>query len=161
MGDCPTCGRELDQHDRHVRFRLPDPVLRTDDQDRAPGTWMSHENANSSVMLQVPGLGAFVRALLPVSLTAGHTVTFSTWVAIHPDELYRAFSVWWAPDYPMLELDGFLANQVQPWAVLGAPVHLVVRDPEQTPYCATSQHPELASVLTQEWDHELVLSGLP
>lgn len=122
---------------------------------------MSHEDANSSVMMQVPSIGAFVRALLPVSLTAGHTVTFSAWVAINPDELQATFAKWWAPDYANLELDGYLANQILPWDVFAAPVRLVVRHPDQIPYCATSEHPELASVLGREWDHELVLSGLP
>ena len=122
---------------------------------------MSHDDANSSVMMQVPGVGAFVRALLPVTLTAGHTVTYGTWIAIHPDELQRTFATWWAPEYQALELDGYLANRIAPWDVLAAPVHLVVRDPEQTPYCADSQHPELRSVLTREWDHDSVLDALP
>ena len=39
-------------------------------------------------------------------------------------------------------------------------VHAVVRDPEHIPYCETSRHPELPSVLSEEWAHEPVLGAL-
>jgi hypothetical protein len=29
-------------------------------------------------------VGAFLRALLPVQLTGGYTVTFGVWVGVHP-----------------------------------------------------------------------------
>ena len=86
---CATCGRPVEVHDRHVRFGLPDPVLDTPDQDKVNGAWLSHGDANSSVMMQIPGVGPFVRALLPVHLTGGYTITCGVWVAIHPDELQR------------------------------------------------------------------------
>ena len=62
-----------------MRFVLPDPVLALPDREPATGTWMSHGSAQDSVMMQVPNVGAFVRALLPVKLTEGHTVTFDIW----------------------------------------------------------------------------------
>lgn len=65
-------------------------------------------------MMQVPGLGAFVRARLPVQLTGGHTVTYGVWVGIHPDDLQRAFAIWWQPEYTELTLDGALANALHP-----------------------------------------------
>ena len=80
-----------------------------------PGTWMSHENARDSVMMQVPNVGAFVRALLPVSLTDGHRVTFGVWLAIDPAELASVFNAWWQPEYQDLRLSGWLANAIQPW----------------------------------------------
>jgi hypothetical protein len=78
----PRCGRPLDLHDRHVRFVLPDPGLALPDRESTTGTWMSHGSAQDSVMMQVPNVGAFVRALLPVKLTEGRTVTFGVWLAI-------------------------------------------------------------------------------
>lgn len=128
----------LDAHNRHVRFRLPDPVLDGLREGLPEGTWLSHEDPGMSVMMQVPGLDAFVRALLPVRLSGGHTVTYGVWVGIHPGDLQRAFGVWWQPEYAELRLDGMLANSLQPWGLLAAPVSLAVRDPEQTPYCAAS-----------------------
>ena len=69
--DCPSCGRPPDAHDRHLRFTLPDPVLATEERERAPGAWLSHDDASASVMRQIPGVGPFVRCLLPVHLTGG------------------------------------------------------------------------------------------
>jgi hypothetical protein len=54
---CEMCGRSVASHSRHVRFRLPDPVLRLPEQERTPGTWMSHGDAAGSVMMQVPNVG--------------------------------------------------------------------------------------------------------
>ena len=122
---------------------------------------MSHDDAATSVMMQVHNVGPFVRALLPVSLTGGHTVTFGVWLGVHPDDLQRAYKAWWSPEYPSLELDGRLANAVSPWGLLGSRVRAVVRDPEHTPYLDSTPEPDLAAVLTQEWPHGTVLAVLP
>jgi len=161
MASCELCGRPTDAHDRHVRFRLPDPVLRSSDQDRAPGTWKTDEDPSAAVMMMVPELGAFVRALLPIHLTGGHTVTFGVWVGVHADDLNRAFDSWWAPEYVNLTLEGRLANALPSWQVFGAPVSLAVTDPDATPICVASTDKALQSVLTREWDHESVLAALP
>jgi hypothetical protein len=126
-----------------------------------PRPRLSHGTAEESVMMQVPHAGPFVRALLPVRLAGGWTVTFGVWVAIRPGDLQRAFAVWWEAAYADLRLDGFLANAVQPWGLLYAPVSLEVRDPEQTPYCAASSDPDLSRVLADQWPHEEVLRALP
>lgn len=112
-------------------------------------------------MMQIPGVGAFVRALLPVKLTGDFSVTFGVWVAVDPAELQRAASVWSAPEYQDLRLQGWLANELPVWGLLSAPVELAVRDPEQTPYCAVSSDPGLAGVLTEVWPHEDVLPHVP
>ena len=161
MSTCTLCGRSADSHDRHVRFRLPDPVLRTPEEDKLQGTWKTDEDPNAAVMMMVPHVGAFVRALLPVRLTGGHTVTFGVWVGVRPDDLKRAFDTWWAPEYAQLQMEGRLANALPAWDVFGVPVSLAVTDPEATPYCRASSDPELHSVLTNEWHHEPVLAGLP
>jgi len=63
------------------------------------GAWLGHADAGSSVMMQIPAVGSFVRALLPVELTGGYTVIFGVWVGGDPDEPQRAFAVWWEPAY--------------------------------------------------------------
>ena len=158
---CATCGRPVEDHDRNVRFRLPEPVLASPAQEKEPGAWLSHESPETSVMMQVPSVGAFVRALLPVSLTGGYSVTYGVWVGIHPQELQRAFEVWFEPEYSDLRLDGFLANSIRPWGLLAAPVSLAVRDPKHTPYCAASPDPQLSQVLSEQWPHEGILDSLP
>ena len=61
---CRMCGRLADAHDRHVRFRLPEPVLASPDREKTAGAWLSHGTAESWWMMQIPSVGAFVRALL-------------------------------------------------------------------------------------------------
>jgi hypothetical protein len=122
---------------------------------------MTGPTANDSVMMQVNGVGAFVRALLPVRLSGGYSVTFGVWVAVDPSELQRVFEVWWKPEYAQMHLHGFLANELMPWGLLRAPVALGVRDPNQTPYCLSSDDPGLNALLTEEWGHEEVLDALP
>lgn len=156
---CSMCARELDLHDRHVRFTLPQPVLDTPEKETAPGTWLSHATARESVMMQVPSLGAFVRALVPVRLLGGHTLTYGVWLAIHPGNLQRIFGLWWKPEYADLEVTGWLANPVPPWGMLAAPVVAVVRDTEHTPYCDRSDDPTLSRVLHDQWPHDVVLDA--
>ena len=64
-------------------------------------------------------------------------------------------------DLPRPVLDGVVANEVQPWGLLRAPVRAVVRDPEQVPYLDSSEHVELTRVLREEWPHEAILGALP
>jgi hypothetical protein len=136
-------------------------VLRIPEGDELPGTWRTDQDPNAAVMMMVPHVGAFVRALLAVRLTGGHAVTFGVWVGVHPDDLKRAFETWWAPEYAQLQLEGRLANALPAWDVFGVPVSLAVIDPNQTPACVASSDEGLHEVLTREWDHELILAGLP
>jgi hypothetical protein len=146
--------------DRHLRYTLPDLVAATADRENAAGTWMSHVDAATSVMMQVPDIGSFVRALLPVRLSDHSTVTFGVWVTVHPAELQRAQQIWDQPAYLTLELDGLLANAVPPWGLLAAPVHTVVRNRRHTPYCESSSDPLLERVLTHEWPQHTIVTAL-
>jgi hypothetical protein len=157
---CVQCGRAVDAHDRNVRFMLPDPVLETVRREHTEGTWMSHVDAQTSVMMQVPGIGAFVRALLPVQLDRGHSVTYGVWLAVHPDDLQTISAVWDTPAYADLVIDGILANKVPPWGLLAEPVRAVVRDRRHTPYIDSSEHELFQQVLTETWQHDVVLDPL-
>jgi hypothetical protein len=158
---CAMCGGPLDAHNRQIRFRLPEPVLDIAGREHVPGAWLSHESPEASVMMQIPGAGPFVRALLAVRLMGGYAVTYGVWVGVHPDDLQRAFRVWWEPDYKNLRLEGALANSIPPGGLLAAPVTLAVKDPEHTPYCVSSSDPALSRILGEEWPHEDVLEALP
>ena len=150
------CGGRRDAHDTHIRFDLPEPVLGLPDRERTPGIWMSHASPRESVMMQVDGVGAFVRVLLPIRLTAGHMLTFGLWLGVHPDDLGAAFEAWLLPEYKDLRLDGRLANRIPPWDLFGTPVVATVLDPDHTPTCTDSPDPTLRRVLTREWPHEIV-----
>lgn len=110
---CPSCGRPLDAHDRHVRFTLPD-MLALPEQERTAGTWMSDDSAGASVMMQVPKVGAFVRVLLPIHLTGGFSLTYGLWLEVSPKDLMRTFKVWWQPTCIDLQLSGRLGNAIHP-----------------------------------------------
>ena len=60
---------ERRDRDRQARFRLPDPVPDNPERHRVSGAWPSHATPDAPVMMQVPEVGVFVRALLPVKLT--------------------------------------------------------------------------------------------
>lgn len=111
--------------------------------------------------MQVPGVGAFVRCLLPVRLDGGYTVTFGTWLGVDPVDLQESFRVWWEPQYTDLVLDGFLANRLPLWGLLGAPATASVVDPDATPYLTASPDDDLAAVLQHTWPHEPLLASLP
>jgi hypothetical protein len=102
-------------HDRHIRFRLPDPVLQAPGRERVEGAWLSHGDPETSTMMQIPQVGQFLRALLPIRLTGGFVLTYGLWVLVRPADLQRAFGVWWQPDYQRLRVSGWLANAVPPW----------------------------------------------
>lgn len=66
---CQLCGRPIDEHERHVRYRQPERVLQLPEQEQTDGVWMSGNDPDAEVMMMAPNLGGFVRALLPVRLT--------------------------------------------------------------------------------------------
>ena len=156
---CPSCGRPIPDHDRHVRFTLPDLVHELPEREYTAGTWMEHTNARDADMMQVPNVGAFVRALIPIRLTEGHQITYGVWLAINPAQLRGLFDLWHKPEYGDLKLDGWLANSIQPWGLLAAPVRAVVRDTDHTPYCDSSTDDMLDAVLHRVWPHDTVLSA--
>lgn len=78
-----VAGHELDEYDRHIRFRLPDPVLAHPGSEYADDTWgLIDGDPMQSSFLMVQHVGCFLRALLPVQLTGGYSVTFGVWIAV-------------------------------------------------------------------------------
>jgi hypothetical protein len=106
--------------------------------------------------MQVNHIGAFVRALLPVPLTGGQKLTFGVWVSINPRDLQRAFSIWHEPEYAELKLTGYLANALEPWGLLRAPVEIAVLNADHTPYCVSSTDADLSFLLHHEWPHQIL-----
>lgn len=81
-------------------------------------------------------------------------------LAGHPRDLKPTFDIWWDPACEHLHLGAWLANAIPPWGMLACPVEAAVRDPSQTPYCVSSPDETVNHVLTEEWDHDLVLEGI-
>jgi hypothetical protein len=156
---CELCGHSIDEHDRNIRFVWPDPVVNA---DALPGSevWVSGADPNSSVMMQVNGIGAFIRALLPVKLTGGYAITYGVWIGIDPNKLQPVLETWWSPSYRESVLDGRLANRIERRGLLAAPVGLGVRDEDSIPFCLSRDDDRLGGMLSDEWNHELVLTAL-
>lgn len=155
-GRCPTCGRPLDEHKRHLRFRLPEPVLEVPESERGDRTW------GNDVLMQVRDVGAFVRVMVPIRLTGGYTVTYGAWLSVPPADLRHAWEVWWTPVYAGPQLTGVLANMLPLWEqeTYAKPLSAAVRDAESAPYAADSSDPFLRRVLQEEWPHGPILEAL-
>ena len=153
MTHCPACGRPLDEHDRHVRFKVPEPVLSIPEQDRAAVTW------GNDVLMQVQRVGAFVRILVPIKLAGGYTMTYGAWL---PNDLHRAWEVWRAPEYSELRLHGVLANilPLPGSETYGKPIEAAVLDVDRVPYAVDSSDESMRRLLQDEWPHEVVLHAV-
>jgi hypothetical protein len=153
---CPSCGRPADEHNRHLRFGVPEPVLSIPEGERAARTW------GNDVLMQVRDLGAFVRIMVPVKLSGGYKVTFGAWLSVHPDDLRRAWEVWTDPSYAQLRLSGVLANMLPGWEddTYVKPVEAAVLNVEHTPYAVDSTDDFMRRVIQDEWPHEAVLDAI-
>ena len=154
---CPSCGRSLDEHNRHIRFGVPEPVLSIPKEDRAALTW------GNDVLMQVKGVGGFVRILVPVKLTGGYTVTYGAWLSVESADLRRAWEVWQDDrSYQELRLNGVMANMLPGWEdeTYVKPVEAAVIDIQHTPYAVDSRDEFMRRVIKDEWPHEFVLEAI-
>ena len=153
---CPTCGRSLDEHNRHIRFGVPEPVLSIPEEERPALTW------GNDVLMQVKGVGNFVRILVPVQLSGGYSVTYGAWLGVESADLRRAWEVWTQPSYEDLRLHGVLANMLPGWEeeTYVKPVEAAVLNLDHTPYAVDSPDDFMRRVIHEEWPHEFVLSAI-
>lgn len=158
--NCPDCGHVLDEHDRHQRFTLPEPMVHVDQPVPAEDVWMSGSDVRDSELLQVQRIGTFVRATLPVDLTGGYRITFGVWLLVDPTEFRSICEAWWGPGYSQLRIEGYLANEIPPWGMFASPVDAIVKDPEKLPVCVASAVPLLDRVLREQWSHEVALGSI-
>jgi hypothetical protein len=159
-GLCPSCGRVLDVHDRHIRFQLPDVVWEMNEEERKTrGFWSTPEDRANLVAVKEHGF--FVRSLLPVHLVGGDSVTFGAWFAVDEATWSRVIDVWWAPEYARLEFVGELANAIAPWGdeVAGRSARARVRAEDEIPWVSGSEDPVLGRLLREEWPTEPVLGA--
>lgn len=122
---------------------------------------MDDPDPDRAVMIDTKDHGSFLRALLQVRLTGDHTITYGVWVRVDYDDLGRAASVWTEPEYADLQMEGHLANAIEPWGLADAPVVVGVLDTEHTPYVVDSPDEHMRAVLDLEWEHQQVLATLP
>ncbi|WP_459982139.1 DUF2199 domain-containing protein [Nocardioides sp. AN3] len=160
MSQCASCGHQVDEHDRDVRFRLPDVIAALPDQEASDGIRMDDPDPNRADMIDTKQFGSFFRSLVQVRLSGGYSITYGVWVNVDFDDLGRALAVWNEPDYADLRMTGTLANAIEPWEVLGSSVTLGVLDVDEMPCVVDSSDDTLRAVVSREWDHGPVLSVL-
>ena len=131
-------------------------MLEVPEHEREARTW------GNDVLMQVQGVGAFVRVLVPVKLTGGYSVTFGPWLSVTPDDLRHAYEIWWQPEYASLWLRGALANMLPGWEAetYVKPLDAAVLDRDAVPYAVASTDAFMHRLLCDEWPHEAVLAAV-
>jgi hypothetical protein len=159
-GTCGFCGRSLDGHDLHFRFRFPDTLAERLDGGLDPSEITGDPDHDDVIRL---GEDVFVRVLLRVRLEDGARVTFGTWLEVEREAIRSVAEIWQTPAYANVVLHGRLANAVPPWGdeVRGATATISVLDVDSPPYVTASDDASLARVLEDEWPAEAVLAALP
>jgi len=155
---CSYCGRPVDGRDLDYRFKLPDGLFAIPEPERA-----ERIRGLGSDMVGAPGVGIFVRVLLPVKLSEEHSVRYGTWLRLTSKaDVERARDLWHAPEYPSLTLEGILGNAIEPWGEsLMTKVRVGVRAAHEVPYVEAIYDAEMAKVLTETWSRSWVLSAIP
>ena len=148
----PVEGRELD-----FRFTWPDRLLDIPDADR------SSRVRGDGDIIGAPGLGVFLRVLLPVRLTGGYEIRYGTWLALTTtSDFDRARALWHAPEYPTLVLEGVLSNAIEPWGrSVMTKARVGVRLHHEVPYVEEILDPSMSRLLTETWSRDWVLSAMP
>jgi hypothetical protein len=145
---CACCGIAPDPRGRpfSVVFEQPDVIFQI------------HPNLLDTLgedpFLAIKNVGFFLRVILPVKLAGGFAIDFGTWLEVDAPDFREAWRVWNAPEYADLEIEGYLANEIEPWKPFPhAMVRAVVRDRDQVPYVASSEDEFFTRILSEEWSH--------
>ena len=149
---CACCGIAPDPQGRpfSITFGLPDVYF--DVHEALLDTW------GDDPFLAIKNVGFFLRVLMPVQLTDGFSVNFGTWLEVHAEDFRNAWQVWNFPEYAELEVQGYVANSIEPWKQIPhALVRATVRDVVQVPYLTSSENQLVTKILGETWPHPDVL----
>ena len=156
---CAYCGRTLDEHDRHIRYSLPDSLFALKDPEKA------------AIKVDTPGAAnfagygdrLFIRTLVPVHLDDGSSVTFGAWLEVQEPDFRRAVESWNASSYADLSFKGQLANAIPPWRelVMGRECHARTLIDDAIPYVVSSSDDLMSRVLHDSWSAADMNAALP
>ena len=150
---CACCGIAPDPQGRpfSITFGLPDVYFEIEEE--LLDTW------GEDPFLAIKNVGFFLRVILPVQLTDGFAVHFGTWLEIHADDFREAWKTWNFPEYADLAVQGYVANEIQPWGRLPHElVRATVRDVIQVPYLTSCENPLITRILGETLPHAEVLA---
>jgi hypothetical protein len=149
---CACCGIAPDPNGRPLSVTFENPDVLFEIEPELLDTW------GGDPFLAIKNVGFFIRVILPVQLSDGYAVNFGTWLECDSEDFRKAWQTWNFPDYANLEVEGFVANKIEPWGEFPhALVKATVRDMEQVPYLTSSDNELIGRVLTETWPHADVL----
>jgi hypothetical protein len=149
---CACCGISPDPRGRPFSITFEQPDVISQIEPELLETW------GGDPFLAIKNVGFFVRVILPIRLTDGYAVDFGTWLEVDSDSFRTAWQSWNFPEYKDLELEGYVANEIEPWTKFPhALVKATVRDMEQVPYLTSSENEVFGRVLAETWPHPEVL----
>ncbi len=109
--------------------------------------------------LAIKTIGFFVRVVVPVRLDGGFSVNYGTWLEVHAETFREAWQTWNMPEYASLEMEGYLANVLDPWGTFPhALVKATVRNLDDVPVVTSATHPDVQKFLETEWKHSWALT---
>lgn len=157
---CSCCGGELDEHDRHLRFGLPDVIAALPEAERTSGVGLSDPDPVRADFLESPEHGCFVRSLLRLPLSGGYALTLGVWVEVTPETAQRIGRLWSSDLYFTLRFEGRLANELPVVGALGSPVTAAAPIPaDGIPHVRSSSDPALERTLRSEQDAATVFAA--
>lgn len=155
-----TCGAHLVDSDLHVRLGLPDRVLALPEGEKTPGVGIDNTDPWRAVFLEEPTLGCFVRSTLRLPLTEDSSLTYGLWVRVSMADAQRIGRVWRTEEYAELRFDGWLANKLDPFDHLDAPVHVEVEAANELPHVVSSDSVPLQALLNTASERNAVLDAV-
>jgi hypothetical protein len=150
---CAVCGIAPDPQARPFSITFGYPDVYFEIEEELLDTW------GEDPFLAIKNVGFFLRVLLPVKLTDGYSALFGTWLEIDADDFRKAWNAWNFPEYADLVVEGYVANEIEPWKRLPHElVRAVVRDMAQVPYLASSANLLTTKIIEDTWPHDEVLA---
>ncbi|MFD9124765.1 DUF2199 domain-containing protein [Kitasatospora sp. NPDC059571] len=160
---CSCCTGGPDPADPRFNLSLPDPVADLLERGQQDAIRFA-----SDLMVATSTIGAFTRALLPVRLTDGRTVTFGVWVSIDRDTYARVSELGrdgTDEEYRTMRFDGLLASSPEPWGrrILRAEVSAGIPADSPydrpVPYLTATTHRTVTRIMNEAWAPAEVLTG--
>ena len=145
---CACCGVAPDPSGKPLSITFEQPDVIFDIEPELLDTW------GGDPFLAIKDVGFFVRVILPVKLTDGFAIDFGTWLETDSDSFRQAWQAWNFPEYADLEIEGYVANAIEPWKRLPHKlVKATVREMEDVPYLTSCDDELVTRILSDTWPH--------
>jgi hypothetical protein len=152
VAPCECCGFAPGADGKPLSVTFEQPDVYYDIPDELLDTW------GQDPFLAIKTIGFFLRVIVPVRMDGGFSVNFGTWLEIDAEDFRTAWQTWNMPEYQDLEIEGYLANELEPWGPFPhALVKATVRDLNEVPVVTSATDPEVQKFLETEWRHNWAL----